>query len=78
MFLPLTHPPVHAHGDCGETMVIIDGVEQKAHFLAFDLPQCDACCIRAKPARPPTLGSRGALMPLLSSVGCRGLLAAVR
>jgi hypothetical protein len=31
-------------------MVIIDGIERKAHFFAFDLPHSDACYIRAYPA----------------------------
>jgi transposase len=50
MFVPLTHPPGHAQADFGEAMVIIDGVEQKAHFFAFDLPHSDACYVRAYPA----------------------------
>ena len=50
MFVPLAHRPGHAQADFGEAMVIIDGVEQKAHFFAFDLPHSDACYIRAYPA----------------------------
>lgn len=50
MFVPLTHPPGHAQADFGEATVIIGGVEQKAHFFAFDLPHSDACYIRAYPA----------------------------
>jgi transposase len=50
MFVPLAHPPGHAQADFGEAMVILDGVERKAHFFAFDLPQSDACYIRAYPA----------------------------
>jgi len=50
MFVPLTHPPGHAQADFGEALVIIDGVERKAHFFAFDLPHSDACYIRAYPA----------------------------
>ena len=34
----------------GEAMVVIGGIEQKAHFFAFDLPHSDACYIRAYPA----------------------------
>ena len=34
----------------GEATVIIGGVEQKAHFFAFDLPHSDACYIMAYPA----------------------------
>ena len=50
MFVPLSHPPGHAQADFGEAPVVIGGVERKAHFFAFDLPQSDACFIRAYPA----------------------------
>lgn len=50
MFVPLSHPAGHAQADFGEAMVIIDGVEQKAHYFAFDLPHSDACYVRAYPA----------------------------
>ena len=42
MFVPLVHPPGHAQVDFGEALVVIDGVEQKGHFLAMDLPHSDA------------------------------------
>ena len=47
MFVPLHHPPGHAQADFGEALVVIDGVEQKAHFFAFDLPHSDAVYVRA-------------------------------
>ena len=50
MFVPLHHPPGHAQADFGEASVFIGGVEQTAHFFAFDLPQSDACFVRAYPA----------------------------
>jgi transposase len=50
MFVPLHHPPGHAQADFGEAAVVIGGVERTAHFFAFDLPQSDACYIRAYPA----------------------------
>lgn len=50
MFVPLAHLPGHAQADFGEALVIIGGVEQKAHFFAFDLPHSDACYVRAYPA----------------------------
>lgn len=50
MFVPLTHPAGQAQADFGEALVVIAGVEQKAHFFAFDLPHSDACYIRAYPA----------------------------
>lgn len=50
MFVPLAHPPGDAQADFGEAVVIIGGVEQKAHFFAMDLPYSDACFVRAYPA----------------------------
>ena len=50
MFVPLHHPPGHAQADFGEASVVIGGVEQTAHFFAFDLPHSDACFVRAYPA----------------------------
>ena len=50
MFVPLSHPPGHGQADFGEALVVIGGVEQKAHFFAFDLPHSDACFVRAYPA----------------------------
>jgi len=34
----LAHPPGDAQADFGEALVVIAGVEQKAHFQCFDLP----------------------------------------
>jgi transposase len=50
MFVPLVHPPGHAQADFGEAIGIIDGVERKIHFFAFDLPHSDACFVAAYPA----------------------------
>ncbi|MCO5158525.1 MAG: IS21 family transposase [Aquamicrobium sp.] len=50
MFVPLAHPAGHAQADFGEAMVVIGGVEQKAHFFVLDLPHSDACYVRAYPA----------------------------
>jgi transposase len=50
MFVPLHHAPGHGQADFGEAMVIIGGIEQKAHFFAFDLAHSDASYIRAYPA----------------------------
>ena len=50
MFVPLHHPPGDAQADFGEATVVIGGVEQTAHFFAFDLPQSDASFVRAYPA----------------------------
>ncbi|EDP61590.1 IS21 family transposase [alpha proteobacterium BAL199] len=50
MFVPLSHPPGHAQADFGEAMVLIGGVERKAHFFVLDLPHSDGCYVRAYPA----------------------------
>ncbi len=50
MFVPLHHPPGDAQADFGEATVFIGGVEQTAHFFAFDLPHSDAGFVRAYPA----------------------------
>ena len=50
MFVPLTHAPGEAQADFGEALVVMAGVEQKAHFLAMDLPHSDDCFVVAFPA----------------------------
>lgn len=50
MFVPLTHAPGEAQADFGEAQVIVGGVEQKAHYLAIDLPHSDDCFVMAFPA----------------------------
>jgi IstB-like ATP binding protein len=50
VFIPLTHAPGEAQADFGEALVEIAGVEQKAHFMAFDLPHSDDCFVQAFPA----------------------------
>ena len=50
MFIPLAHAPGNAQADFGEALVVIAGVERKAHFMAFDLPHSDDCFVCAFPA----------------------------
>ena len=50
MFVPLSHPPGHAQCDFGEALVVIGGVERKAHCFVLDLPHSDGCFIKAYPA----------------------------
>ena len=38
MFVPLSHAPGHAQCDFGEALVVIGGVERKAHCFVIDLP----------------------------------------
>ena len=47
MFVPLSHPPVHAQGDFGEALVIIGGVERKTQYFILDLPHNDGCFVKA-------------------------------
>ena len=48
-FVPLAHPPGHAQVDFGEGIGVIGGVRQKLHFFCMDLPQSDACFVKAYP-----------------------------
>jgi transposase len=50
MFVPLTHAPGEAQADFGEALVVISGVQQKAHYLVMDLPHSDDCFVAAFPA----------------------------
>ena len=50
MFVPLSHPPGHSQCDFGEALVVIGGVEQKAHCFVLDLPHSDGCFVKAYPA----------------------------
>ncbi len=50
MFVPLSHPPGHAQCDFGEALVVIGGVERKAHCFVIDLPHSDGCFVKADPA----------------------------
>lgn len=48
-FVPLAHPPGHAQVDFGEAVGVIGGVRQTIHFFCMDLPQSDACFVKAYP-----------------------------
>ena len=48
-FVPLAHPPGHGQVDFGEAVGVIGGVRQKIHFFCMDLPQSDACFVKAYP-----------------------------
>ena len=47
MFVPLSHSPGHAQCDFGEALVVIGGVERKAHCFVIDLPHSDGCFVKA-------------------------------
>ena len=49
VFVPLAHDPGHAQVDFGEALAVIDGVERKIHYFAFDLPHSDAIFVKAYP-----------------------------
>jgi transposase len=48
-FVPLAHPPGHAQVDFGDAVGVIGGIRQKIHFFCMDLPQSDACFVKAYP-----------------------------
>ena len=50
MFVPLSHSPGHTQCDFGEALVVIGGVERKAHCFVIDLPHSDGCFVKAYPA----------------------------
>ena len=50
VFVPLAHPPGDAQADFGEAVVVVDGVEQKGHFLCMDLPHSDDSFVVMFPA----------------------------
>jgi transposase len=50
MFVPLAHPPGDAQADFGEALVVINGVQCKAHYLVVDLPHSDDGFVKAFPA----------------------------
>jgi transposase len=50
MFVPLVHPAGEAQVDFGEALVVVAGVEHKAHYLVMDLPHSDDCFVVAFPA----------------------------
>ena len=48
--MPLSHSPGQAQCDFGEALVVIGGVERKAHCFVLDLPHSDGCFVKAYPA----------------------------
>ena len=48
--MPLSRPPGQAQCDFGEALVVIGGVEWKAHCFVLDLPHSDGCFVKAYPA----------------------------
>ena len=67
MFVPLVHPPGDAQADFGEALVVVDGVERKAHYLVVDLPHSDDAFVKAFPAETTEAFCEGhnAAFPLL-------------
>lgn len=47
VFVPLAHDPGHAQVDFGEATAVIGGKACKIHIFAVDLPQSDACFVKA-------------------------------
>jgi len=49
MYCPLLHPAGNAQVDFGEAVAIIGGEEVKIHVFVMDIPQSDACFVKAYP-----------------------------
>ena len=78
MYVPLTHAPGDAQADFGEAVVVIAGVEQKAHYLAMDLPHSDDCFVVAFPAETRR-SSKAMCEPSRTSAACpRGFFMTTR
>src|SRR5450631_4257339 len=79
MFVPLTHAPGEAQADFGEALVVVDGVEQKAHFLAMDLPHSDDGFVVAFPAETTEafLEGKDTLPVFVKVTDCGGLVVPV-
>ena len=50
VFIPLSHRPGHAQVDFGEADAFIAGQKVRFHYFCMDLPQSDACFVKAYPA----------------------------
>ena len=70
MFVPLSHPPGHAQCDFGEALVVIGGIERKAHCFVLDLPHSDGCFVKAYPAETTEAFLDGHVSPSPSWAGC--------
>ena len=46
----MSHSPGHDQCGFGEALVVIGGVQQKAHRFVLDLPHNDPCFVKAYPA----------------------------
>jgi transposase len=50
MFVPLSHKPGHAQADFGQADAYIGGKKVRFYYFCVDLPQSDACFVKAYPA----------------------------
>ena len=71
MFVPLSHPPGHAQCGFGEALVVIGGVERKAHCFVIDLPHSDGCFVKAYPAETTEAFLDGHVSAFASWAECR-------
>ena len=70
VFVPLTHTPGEAQADFGEALVVVDGVERKAHFLAMDLPHSDDGFVVAFPSETTEAFLEGHVRAFAYLAGC--------
>ena len=71
MFVPLTHAPGEAQADFGEALVVVAGVEQKAHYLAMgNFPTRTTASWRRSRPRPPRRSSKAMCGRSPTSAAC--------
>ena len=60
--------------DFGEALVVIDGVQRKAHYLVVDLPHSDDAFVKAFPAERRKRFARGTTQRFGTSAACHAIL----
>ena len=70
MFVPLSHPPGHAQCDFGEALVVIGGVERKAHCFVITCPTAMGASSRPTRRRTPRHSWTATSRPSPSWAGC--------
>ena len=67
--MPLSHAPGQTQCDFGEALVVIGGVEQKAHCFVIDLPHSDGCFVKAYPAETTEAFLDGHVSGMIHTLG---------
>ena len=74
MFVSLSHPPDHIQCDFSEALVLIGGVQLKAHCFILDLFPSNGCFVRAYPAETRAFSSLVWVGNCLWEMGVIGVL----